>query len=478
MLRAEFMGGEKRSERRIKTQYDITFSLMNQDRIISGRTWDISYGGLRLFTTDKLPVGVLLNFNLSFGEPPLTLEFSGRVVHISEAGEDGYFLGVQYTEMDSVTEESLRRHIASIDLVELLSAMMEKEASDLHLSVGRAPLFRVQQDLFSQGNEPLSPDRVRRMIYSVMDSGQIKQFEREREANFALTVPDVGRWRVNVHYQQGFVEATYRAINLEVRSIERLGLPPVVADLARLPDGLVIVAGPTGVGKSTTLAAMIDLINSEFRKVIITLEDPIEFLHEGKRSVIKQREVGTDTLSFASGLKNLLRQDPDVIFIGEIRDRQTLSVALTAAETGHLVLTSLHTSNAMQTIHRVLGLFPPDQRQEAAVQLSAGLRGILCQRLISRVDKSGLAVAAEILTATPAVRAVIRDMKVNQIPSLIQTGSAVGMQSMDASLNILAKRRIISPDIARALMEKPDVLHETARETGKFSITGKIPTVS
>jgi|GEM_PF-122638 len=478
MVYAEFDGTEKRSERRIKTEHAVTFRLAEQDRVICGRTWDISYGGLRFLTTDKLPVGALVNFSLPVGEPPLTLEFSGRIVHISEAGEEGYLVGMRYGEMDPATQESLRRHISSIDIIKLLCSTMEKEASDLHLSVGRPPLFRIQRELFPQGTESLSPDRVRRMVYSVMDAEQIKRFEGEREANFALTVPDVGRWRVNVHYQQGHVEATYRAIHLEVRSIERLGLPPVVADLARLPDGLVVVSGPTGVGKSTTLAAMTDLINSEFRKVIITLEDPIEFLHQGKRSVVKQREVGTDTLTFASGLKNLLRQDPDVIFIGEIRDRQTLSVALTAAETGHLVLTSLHTSNAMQTVHRILGLFPPDQRQEAAVQLSAGLRGIICQRLISRIDVSGLVVATEVLVVTPAVRAVIRDMKINQIPTLIQTGGAVGMHSMDASLARLAKRRIISPEVARALADKAETIDVPSAETGKFSITGRVPPVS
>ena len=477
-MRTSFEGTEKRRERRIRTTYKLAFHLAGQDRLIWGRTWDISFGGLRFFTTDKLPIGAELEFRLHIGNTEQALEFSGRVAHISEAGDEGYLVGARFGEMPSGMQESIRRLISSIDIIRLLSLMMEKDASDLHLSVGRPPLLRIQKELFPHGNEPLSADRVRRMIYSVMDGEQIEQFEKTREANFALNVSDIGRWRVNVHYQQGRVEANYRAINLEVRTIERLGLPPVVAELARRPDGLVIVAGPTGVGKSTTLAAMIDLINSEFRKVIITLEDPIEFLHQGKRSVVKQREVGTDTLSFASGLKNLLRQDPDVIFIGEIRDRQTLAVALTAAETGHLVLTSLHTSNAMQTVHRVLGLFPPDQRQEAAVQLSAGLQGIVCQRLYPRADISGLVVATEVLIGTPAVRAVIRDMKVSQIPTLIQTGLAVGMHSMESSLGRLAKRGLISSDVVRALSEKTDSREPAVGETGKFSITGRVPTVS
>jgi len=477
-MRPELWGDEKRSERRIKTEYVVTFHLTGQEPAIAGRTSDISFGGLRMFTADKLPVGAALEFSLSLADPQLTLQFAGRVAHISEAGEDGYYIGVEFGEMDPITKETMRHHLSSIDIVNLLSAMMEKDASDLHLAVGRPPLFRIQKELFPMNVEPLSATTVRRLIYSVMDNEQIRQFESALEANYALTVPGVGRWRANVHYQQGAVEATYRAIDLEIKPVERLGLPSVIADLARLPDGLVIVAGPTGVGKSTTLAAMIDLINSEFRKVIITLEDPIEFLHEGKKSIIKQREVGADTRSFESGLKNLLRQDPDVIFIGEIRDRQTLAVALTAAETGHLVLTSLHTSNATQTIHRILGLFPPDQRQEAAVQLAAGLRGIVCQRLISRADKSGLVVATEVLVGTSAVRAVIRDMKINQIPTLIQTGGSVGMHSLDASLGQLVKRRIISADVARALADNAEALDTNWNETGKFSITGRIPTVS
>ncbi len=477
-MQPEFWGNEKRGERRIKTEYSLSFRLAGQDQVISGRTNDVSFSGLRFFTADKLPVGAALQFSLPLSEPPLTLQFSGRAVHISEAGEEGYFVGVEFGEMDPVTKETIRRHISSIDIVQLFSAMVEKDASDLHLAVNRPPILRIQKELFPMKADPLSEANVRLLIYSVMDNDQIRRFEAEREANYALTIPGIGRWRVNVHYQQGAVEATYRAIDLEIKPIERLGLPSVVADLARLPDGLVIVAGPTNVGKSTTLASMIDLINSEFRKVIITLEDPIEFLHQGKRSIIKQREVGADTHSFDAGLKNLLRQDPDVIFIGEIRDRQTLSVALTAAETGHLVLTSLHTSNAMQTIHRILGLFPPAQRQEAAVQLAAGLRGIICQRLVARADKSGLVVATEVLVGTSGVRAVIRDMKINQIPTMIQTGGAVGMHSLDASLGQLAKRRIITAEVARALAESPESAELGRNETGKFSITGRIPTVS
>jgi len=475
-MQQNFDGSERRRERRIQTEYTLTFRLAHQDSWISGQTRDISVGGLRFFTTHKLPIGAELDFTMNLAEDPSILGFPGRVAHISEAGDEGYLIGVRYGEMLDTTRANLQRLIKSIDIIQLLSSMIDKEASDLHLSIGRPPLFRIQRELFPQGNEPLSADRVRRMIYSVMTAEQIDVFEQERESNFALTVPDVGRWRVNVHYQQGRVEATYRAINLDVKSIERLGLPPIVSELARSSDGLVIVAGPTGVGKSTTLAAMIDLINSEFRKVIITLEDPIEFLHRGKRSVVKQREVGTDTRSFSSGLKNLLRQDPDVIFIGEIRDRQTLSIALTAAETGHLVLTSLHTSDAMQTIHRILGLHPPDQRQEAAVQLAAGLRGVICQRLVQRGDKGGLVAATEVVVGTPAVRAVIRDMKISQLPTLIQTGSASGMHSMSMSLSRLVKQGVISREVGQALTDKAEYGEPAHGETGKLSITGRIPT--
>ncbi len=458
MVSPDFCGEERRTERRIQTDYALTYRLKSQTRDIRGYTKDISFSGMRFFTAERLPIGSELNFTLPIPHPQMVLEFEARVVHITERGEEGYFVGVQFDVLDENTRAKLRQHISSIDIINLLSSMLDKEASDLHLSVGRPPLFRIQKELFPQGTKVLSADQIKRLVYSVMDAEQVRQFELMREANFALTIPDIGRWRVNVHFQQGVVEATYRAIDLEVKSLERLGLPPVVNDLARLPDGLVIVAGPTGVGKSTTLAAMIDLINAEFRKVIITLEDPIEFIHPGKRSVVKQREVGRDTRSFSLGLKNLLRQDPDVIFIGEIRDRQTLSVALNAAETGHLVLTSLHTSNTTQTIHRILGLYPPDQRQEAAVQLAGGLRGIVCQRLLPRADNAGLAVATEVLIGTPAVRAVIRDMRLSQLPTLIQTGSAAGMHGFDVSLRQLAKRGLITAEVARAMTERSDVL--------------------
>ncbi len=457
-------GSEKRSDRRLQTEYALEFCLTEQDRLIPGHTVDLSVGGLRLFTTEKIPVAADVDVRLSVGEPPLILEFSGRVAHVSESGEDGYLVGLRYTNIDTKTRAMLDEHLKSIDVIALLSVMADKKASDLHLVVDHPPMYRIQQELLPQGTEQLSAERVRRMIYSVMDSEQAAQLRRRGEITFALTVSGVGRWRVNVHRQQGRIEAVYRAINDEIVSLDRLGLPPQVTELARTPDGLVIVAGG---GDSTTLTAMIDLINGESRKVIVTLEDPIEFVHQGKMSVIKQREIGSDIRSFADGLNNILRLDPDVIVIGEIRDCHTLSAALKVADSGRLVLASLPASNTIQAVNRLLGMYPPDQRPGIAVGLSGTLRGIIAQRLIPRADRSGMVVATEILLANSAVRAVIREMEIHEIPKLILAESPVGMHSMDSSLWDLAARGLITIDTARALAEEPLAFEGVPDEIGE-----------
>jgi len=326
--------------------------------------------------------------------------------------------------------------------------MMERQASDLHLTANRPPYFRINKQLLSSNVEKLCRDDMKKMIYSVMDDHQIEKFEEEKELNFALQLPGLGRFRVNVHLQRGNVEATYRLIQLKIKSLEELGLPDILTDLARSPDGLVIIAGPTGVGKSTTLAAMLELINKEFRKVIVTLEDPIEFVHDSRNCIVKQREIGSDTQSFATALKHVLRQDPDVIFVGEVRDLETMSVALEAAETGHLVLTTLHTSDAAQTVNRVLGIFPHDQRESAAAQLSSSLRGVVCQRLLPRRDSKGLVVATEVLIGTPAVKTVIRDYKIEQLSNQIQTGTTHKMHNIDTSILKLYQEKKISFETA------------------------------
>jgi twitching motility protein PilT len=461
------MENEKRVQRRIITNFSFDFRVPDSTQASSftgSKTKDISTSGLQFISPLPLAIGSSLEMKLQLSKSSEPISIIGKVAYLSQWEKEQYVIGVSFTHLESEAQEALKKQIESIDIVPLLEQMVKQQASDLHLTANHSPTLRIDRELRNWGSKSLSSDEVKRLVYSVMTPQQISSFERMRELNFAYAIPNLGRWRVNAHQQQGNVEGAFRLVKPPDRSIFDLGLPPVVAELARLNEGLVIVSGPAGVGKSTTIAAMIELINQEFKKVIITLEDPIEFVHQSKKSLLKQREIGTDTHSFKHGLKHVLRQDPNVIFIGEVRDLETMVTALTAAETGHLVFTTLHTSDASQTINRILGIFPHDQRQGAALQLASCLRGVICQVLLPRRDNQGLAVATEVLMGTTAVKGTIRQMKIEQLPSLIQTGGQDQMQSMDNSILHLYERKMISYETAAnwikdgivltALMEK------------------------
>lgn len=322
-------------------------------------------------------------------------------------------------------------------LREILELVINRKASDLHITAGEPPIIRVDGDLIPTDFPPLSPDETKSLIYGILNDSQKVRFEEELELDISLYLPGVSRFRVNVHMQKGAVEAAFRAIPMEVPHIDTLGLPAVARSLARKSTGLVLVTGPTGTGKSTTMAAMVDLINRERRCLIISAEDPIEYLHQNKESIIKQREVGSDTHSFASALKHVLRQDPDVLLVGEMRDLETISTTLTAAETGHLVISSLHTPDAAQTVDRLIDVFPPSQQKQVMVQLAGCLQGVLAQVLLPLKEGKGRVVATEVMIGTPGVRNVIREHKTHQIPTQIQTGSQYGMHTMDQSLKEL-----------------------------------------
>jgi len=338
----------------------------------------------------------------------------------------------------------------AMNIKELLKLAVKEKASDLHISEGVPPVLRMDGELRPISSKALTSDDTKQMIYSILNDTQRVKFEENWELDMSLYIPDVSRFRVNIHVQRGNVEAAFRVISLDIRSIEELGLPPIVAKLSRRPNGLVIITGPTGTGKTTTLAAMVDLINRERSRMIITIEDPIEYQHTHKKSIVKQREVGSDTKSFSIALKHVLRQDPDVIMVGEMRDLETISTAITAAETGHLVLTTLHTPDAPQTIDRLIDIFPPYQQRQIQIQLADCLQGVISQELVPRADGKGRVIATETLIATPAVRNVIREHKTEQIATLIQTGQKYGMKSMDKSLKELVKYGII--EVEEALM--------------------------
>jgi twitching motility protein PilT len=337
-----------------------------------------------------------------------------------------------------------------MELGDLLMLCIKHKASDLHLTENEPPILRVDGKLMRTKLEALNKTDLKKLIYSILTNPQKESFERDLELDFSLALPGMDRFRVNIHAQKGCVEGALRRIPLTIPSIEDLKLPSIILDLARRPNGLVLVTGPTGMGKTTTLAAMIDLINNERECLMLAIEDPIEFVHKNKKSIIKQREVYADTRSFAEALRHALRQDPNVIVVGEMRDLETISTTLTAAETGHLVLATLHTPDAPQTIERIIDVFPSHQQQQVKLQLSDCLQGVVSQLLLPHASGQGRVLATEIMVGTPAIRNLIREQEIEQIPTIMQTGSQFGMKTMDKSLKELYQHNQITLDVAMA----------------------------
>ncbi|MDR7523581.1 MAG: type IV pilus twitching motility protein PilT [Armatimonadota bacterium] len=348
-----------------------------------------------------------------------------------------------------------------------LRMMVERRASDLHLKAGTRPMLRIDGTLVPARDERLSDERVRALVAEILTPEQLDRFHRELELDLAHSVPGLSRFRINVYQQRGGIGAAIRTIPAAVPTIEDLGLPRVVTRLASLPRGLVLVTGPTGSGKSTTLAAIVNHINHTRACHVVTIEDPIEYLHHDHLSIVTQREVGGDTHSFADALRHVLRQDPDVILIGEMRDHETIATAITAAETGHLVLATLHTVNAAQTVDRIIDAFPPHQQPQIRMQLSVALEGVLSQTLLPRRDGRGRTAAVEVMVGTPAVRNLIRESKTHQISSLMQGGAKDGMQTLNQALRRLVKEHIVEFEVALAHTSYPQELAQLCgREAG------------
>jgi len=348
----------------------------------------------------------------------------------------------------------------SIDFAGVLTKMVEVRASDVHLTPGFQPALRVRGRIVPMDDYPqLGPQDTREIVYSILNDSQRKRFENQQQLDFAYAIPGVARFRVNCFFQRGAVSAAFRHIPAEIQSLDTLGLPTILEDFTRKPRGFILVTGPTGSGKSTTLASMVDLINSEREEHILTIEDPIEFLHSHRKCIVNQREIGADALDFSVALKAALREDPDVILVGEMRDLETISTALTAAETGHLVFATLHTQDTAQTVDRIVDVFPPEQQQQVRVQLAGALQGVVCQQLIPKADNSGRVVGVEVLVATSPVRALIKEGKTHQLRNTLLTGQRDGMVTFEQSLSAQVQRNIISYDdaLARSLYPK-DIL--------------------
>src|SRR3954451_4800335 len=345
-----------------------------------------------------------------------------------------------------------------IDFADVMLETMREGASDLHLTAGSPPLIRIRGQLRTLDTPKLTPQAVREIAHSILTDDQRKWLENDWQIDFAYSLPGAARFRVNAYFQRASIGAAFRLIPSDMPRLDSLGLPPVLRDFTRKPRGFVLVTGPTGSGKSTTLAAMLDVINEERHEHILTIEDPIEFLHKHKSCIVNQRELGADAKSFGMGLKAALRQDPDVILVGEMRDLETISTALTAAETGPLVFATLHTQDTAQTVDRIVDVFPPEQQQQVRVQLSVALQGIVTQQLLPTADGRSRVAAAEVLVPTAAVRNLIREGKTHQIYSAVQTGGSAGMQTMDAALAELARQNKITRQLAEQRASNPEEL--------------------
>jgi len=359
--------------------------------------------------------------------------------------------------------------LSGIHIDELLELVVDRKASDLHLAVGVPPILRIDGELFASNYEIVTSNTLQTVVYSILTDEQIRIFETTYELDCSYQLADVARFRVNIFRDRGNVAAAFRLIPAKIPTIRELGLPLILEELSRRPRGLVLETGPTGCGKSTTLAAMIGQINQERPVHIITVEDPIEYLHTHGKSVINQRELGLDTKSFPAALRSALREDPDVLLVGEMRDPETMALAITAAETGHLVFATVHTNNAAQTVDRIVDVFPPGQQEQIRVMLSNNLEAVISQQLLARAGREGRVAAVEVMIATPAIRNLIREGKAHQITSVIQTSAQMGMQTMDQALRDLYLRGLITYEIAVSRAMNPEELKKMlfSRQAGK-----------
>jgi twitching motility protein PilT len=421
-------------------------------------TVDISMKSVLFESNELIGMGTGIRMELNLPSLDREIKASGRINRIEENEVGGCFrYCLLFEEISQKDKKILDKYIQLIDIDNLLKLAVERNASDVHLLSDQPPIFRIDGELVFLDFPPLSSKDLRSMILAMMTEKQRSRFQEKRELNFSCLIPE-GRFRVNVHYERGNVEAALRIIPSRIRTFSELGLPPAMDEFARKCSGLLIVTGPTGSGKTTTLATLVDTINQNRKCMIITIEEPIEYAFEGGQSLIKQREVGTDTLSFADGLRNVLRQDPDVILISELEDLESIELALTAAETGHLVLTSMHTTNAVECITRLVDLFPLDKREQIRDRLAGCLVGLVGQILVPKKDGEGRVIATEVLVSTPTIAKLIREGNPEKFATYNEAGLQCGIQPLDDSLKQLVQDGLVEESVARSFAKNPGAI--------------------
>ncbi|MDD5097142.1 MAG: PilT/PilU family type 4a pilus ATPase [Candidatus Omnitrophica bacterium] len=405
--------------------------------------WDMSADGLCFESDEIFALGTELKAKFQLPNNDHIINATIKVARIETLEFGKFNIGASFFSISEEDKDKVKKLIERININNLLGLVVKKNASDLHLLVNQAPMIRVEGELETLEMQPFSPEEINQLLYSIMSKQQIRIFEKEKELDFGIQYNDKIRFRVNLHQQRGFLEATFRLINTREFSYEELNIPSVVKDLARQREGLILVTGPTGSGKSTTMSAIVDLINHERKAVIVTLERPIEYVHSNIKSIIKQREVGIDTNSFAAALKSTLRQDPNIIVVGELDDMETIATAFITAEAGYLVIASFHAPNTIQAIDRLANMFPSEQRRKVLNQISFCLNAVIVQLLIPKPNKKGRVLASEVLIVNDAVKRVIRKDELYQITNIIQTSKAFKMQSMAESVTKAYENGII-----------------------------------
>lgn len=450
---------ERRKDYRLYSRIHVKFAFQSaQDgakREINLLATNINTGGIYLESDEIFPLNMEATVTFQLPKSENKIQAAIKIARIEALDEGRSFgLGCIFLKLDDAHKQEIQGLIEKFNIGKLLELAIKKGSSDLHILADHVPVLRVNGELEEVNGPSLTSEEIPQLLFSLMTKQQIRRFEKEKELDFGIQYDVRNRFRVNVHQQRGFLEATFRLINTKVSSFEELNIPDVVKDLARQRDGLVLLVGPTGSGKTTTMSAMVELINREKRAVIITLERPIEYVHPNIKSIIKQREVGVDTNSFSAAIKSSLKQDPNIIVIGELEDADSVRTALIAAEAGYLVIASFHSPNTMQAIDRLVSFFPLEARRQALSQLSNCLKGIISHLLIPRKDRTGRLLATEIVVANDAVKRIIRKDELFQLPTIIQTSGAYHMQSMADSIRRYLEMDIIDSEAAMFYSEE------------------------